>query len=588
MLRLQPNTTLQGGKYRIERVLGQGGFGITYLATHANLGRQVAIKEFFIKGVNERDEGRTTISVSNSDNRALFEEQLEKFCKEARRLNSLNNEHIVKVHDLFGENGTWYYVMEMIDGESLSERLNRTKRPLSEKEMDSVLPQILDALKEIHQNGMWHLDIKPSNIMIDKNNVVKLIDFGASKQIDPETGGPTIGTQFAFTPGYAPIELEGNDKNMIGNSTDFYSLGATIYKLLTSNDPPKPSVIINYSEDAFDLKHISSRYKELIVWMMQPKIEKRPQSVNDIDLVVSSPVQEPKPAPADKDEETIVAKQPEKPQTSKQEPLPFPTKMPKVIPNNTNDGGPDKKNHGIWLLLILGVLVGFVVLISKHGVSNNNSEVIIPQKERKFEYKQYNINGVVFDMVLIQDSLNNYYIGKTEVTNELWNSAMNSIPSDRTDYIASEDNSFFQSPVTGMTWGDANKFIEKINEMTGENFRLPTEKEWEYAASGANQSKEYCYAGSNNPLEVAWFHSKIHPVALLEPNEIGIYDMSGNVWEWCDGSEKNDNCTLHPYRGGGAYDDKLYSNIRNKKNRLIACDWWSYFEVGFRLAKDGQ
>ena len=112
MQHLQPNTTLQGGKYRIERVLGQGGFGNTYVGYNTEFEETVAIKEFFMKGVTERDETTSVVSVSNADNVQQFGEQREKFKKEARRLRKLKNEHIVKVHDLFEENGTAYYVMD--------------------------------------------------------------------------------------------------------------------------------------------------------------------------------------------------------------------------------------------------------------------------------------------------------------------------------------------------------------------------------------------------------------------------------------------------------------------------------------------
>ena len=125
MQHLQPNTTLQGGKYRIERVLGQGGIGNTYVGYNTEFEETVAIKEFFMKGVTERNANSTTVSVSNSENVDSFLQQKEKFKKEARRLRQLNNPHIVKVHDLFEENGTAYYVMDYVDGENLSERLKR-------------------------------------------------------------------------------------------------------------------------------------------------------------------------------------------------------------------------------------------------------------------------------------------------------------------------------------------------------------------------------------------------------------------------------------------------------------------------------
>ena len=282
MQHLQPNTTLQGGKYRIERVLGQGGFGITYVGYNTEFEETVAIKEFFIKGVTQRDNNQTSISVSNDENTSSFLEQKEKFKKEARRLRKLKNEHIVKVHDLFEENGTAYYVMDYIDGESLAERLKRTGKPMSEQDVKKLLPQILDALKEVHKNEMWHLDLKPGNIMVDKQRNAYLIDFGASKQIRAN-GSMTTSTALCYTPGYAPNEQIGQMYDRFGTWTDIYALGATIYNLLTNKKPPMAIDIEEDEEDAFDFPNtVSDGMRKLVVWMMQPKRKARPQSVDEI------------------------------------------------------------------------------------------------------------------------------------------------------------------------------------------------------------------------------------------------------------------------------------------------------------------
>ena len=279
MQHLQPNTTLQGGKYRIERVLGQGGFGNTYVGYNTEFEETVAIKEFFMKGVTERDETTCVVSVSNADNLQQFEEQREKFKKEARRLRKLKNEHIVKVHDLFEENGTAYYVMDYIEGESLAERIKKTGNPFTEAEVRSILSQILEALKEVHQNEIWHLDLKPGNIMVDKLGNAYLIDFGASKQIRAN-GSMTTSTALCYTPGYAPNEQIGQMYDRFGPWTDIYALGATIYNLLTNKKPPMAIDIEEDEEDAFDFPNtVSDGMRKLVVWMMQPKRKARPQSV---------------------------------------------------------------------------------------------------------------------------------------------------------------------------------------------------------------------------------------------------------------------------------------------------------------------
>ena len=282
MQHLQPNTTLQGGKYRIERVLGQGGFGNTYVGYNTEFEETVAIKEFFMKGVTERDETTSVVSVSNADNVQQFEEQREKFKNEARRLRKLKNEHIVKVHDLFEENGTAYYVMDYIDGESLAERIKKTGNPFTEAEVRGILSQILEALKEVHQNEIWHLDLKPGNIMVDKLGNAYLIDFGASKQIRAN-GSMTTSTALCYTPGYAPNEQIGQMYDRFGPWTDIYALGATVYNLLTNKKPPMAIDIEEDEEDAFEFPAtVSDEMRKLVVWMMQPKRKARPQNVSDL------------------------------------------------------------------------------------------------------------------------------------------------------------------------------------------------------------------------------------------------------------------------------------------------------------------
>ena len=250
---LQPGNTLQGGKYRIEKVLGQGSFGITYLASYATtiegaLGKmavdiKVAIKEFFMSEVNQRNEQTHGVEGSSS---TIFTNYRIKFRKEAQNLASLHHPHIVQVTDVFDENNTTYYVMQYIEGMSLDSFI-ASKGHVSANDTILIAAQIGQALSYMHQRHMLHLDLKPGNIMLDKQGQVHLIDFGLSKQYD-SNGEPESSTSIGMgTPGYAPIE----QANRMGQGKQFqatidvYAFGATVYKMLTGRRPDDASVILN-------------------------------------------------------------------------------------------------------------------------------------------------------------------------------------------------------------------------------------------------------------------------------------------------------------------------------------------------------
>lgn len=285
---LPVGTLLQNGKYRIERYLSSGGFGNTYVATNTEFEEQIAIKEFFMRGITERDGDSVSVSVSNRNNIEQFTSQKEKFKKEARRLRRLKNEHIVGVHDLFEENGTAYYEMDLIKGESLAERMKRTDQPLSEEDVLKILDQVLDALSVVHAQGLYHLDLKPANIMIDETGRALLIDFGASKQVSAGDGlSVSTSSALAFTPGFAPLEQTEQNIKSFGPWTDLYALGATLYKLLTGLTPPSASEILMTSTSLSFPTPISTKTQQLIAWMMKPRIDERPQRVEEIRLFLS-------------------------------------------------------------------------------------------------------------------------------------------------------------------------------------------------------------------------------------------------------------------------------------------------------------
>lgn len=278
--------TILKGKYRIISHLSSGGFGKTYLAVHGSRNTKVAIKEFFMNTANQREADGVTVSVDRTkENADAFSSQLAKFKKEYERLKLINNVHVVKVHECFEENGTAYYVMDFVEGDDLMGRLKQRRTPYAEKTVLGYLKQILDGLAAIHSAGLLHLDIKPSNIMVDAHGYVKLIDLGASKDYMRGVGA-TVLTGLARTDRYAPPEQIDGSYDKLGPWTDFYALGATIYYLLTCKEIPTWTEL---NEDksidkwnALPMPGISEETKSLVVWLMNTDREKRPRSVSEI------------------------------------------------------------------------------------------------------------------------------------------------------------------------------------------------------------------------------------------------------------------------------------------------------------------
>ena len=253
---LSSDTILQGGRYRIVKMLGEGGFGITYLGIQIGLERQIVIKEFFMKDYCERDEFSNLLYVPTSGNRDFVARFKEKFLKEARHIAKLNHPNIVSIIDVFEENGTAYYAMEFAVGGSLADKVER-EGCLSEEVATRYILQVANALKYIHQRNMNHLDVKPGNIMLNENDNVILIDFGLSKQYDVSTGHQTSTTPVGISHGYAPIEQykEGGVAEF-SPETDIYSLGATFYYLLTGVRPPGS---LEISEDGLPIDLLQAK-----------------------------------------------------------------------------------------------------------------------------------------------------------------------------------------------------------------------------------------------------------------------------------------------------------------------------------------
>ena len=316
---LQPGTVIHGthNDYRIERVLGQGSFGITYVANVRLKGRlgaiesaaMVAIKEFFLRDVSSRN-GLRVFSVSDS---TLCSDYRRDFLREAQNLSRLDNDHIVKVLETIEENDTVYYVMEYLSGGNLDQHI-LSHGKLSCREALDIALQIGEALKCMHAQHMLHLDLKPLNVMRGEDGHIVLIDFGLSKCFGAD-GQPESSTRIGQgTTGYAPIEQHSFKKtDGFMPTLDIYALGATLFKMLTGCVPPEASVVLNEGLPVDELSSagVPSAVIALVERAMQPLRRMRHQTVDEfVDeaqrLLASAPSSVGRPAAPSADAPTPV------------------------------------------------------------------------------------------------------------------------------------------------------------------------------------------------------------------------------------------------------------------------------------------
>ena len=282
-IHMEPGTILHD-RYIIGKILGYGGFGITYIGWDGKLEQKVAIKEYLPGEFSTRMPGQSQVTVFNGEKSEQFHDGMKKFIDEAKRLAKFQNEPgIVKIFDSFEENETAYIIMEYLDGETLTDYLKREKTIPEDQAVNMLMP-VMNSLQTVHAEGLLHRDIAPDNIFLTKNGDVKLIDFGASRYA---TTSHSRSLTVIIKPGYSPEE-QYRSRGDQGPYTDVYAIAATLYKMITGKTPPdameRRAKYENQNKDILEEPHklnkdISVNREVAILNAMNVRIEDRTPDV---------------------------------------------------------------------------------------------------------------------------------------------------------------------------------------------------------------------------------------------------------------------------------------------------------------------
>ncbi len=554
--------TLFHDRYTLVRLIGRGGFSEVWLAHDKYTGLELALKVYAPNGGTDD----TSIAI---------------FSDEIRRVYNLSHPNLLKPQHFAVCEGMPYIVMPYCANGSVVKQIGK----MSEAEIWTLLHDVATGLAYLHEQHIVHQDIKPDNILQAADGHYLITDFGISARTRTTlTKTQAISNTSAGTSAYMAPERFGS-KPAPTFASDIWALGATLFELIEGyvpfGDGALPAGLLqkNGAEIPEMKAQVSDTLKRTVCQMLAPNAWDRPTAETLATWAANPALVKPAAAASSRSTVRRVA-------------TPQPT---------DNTPKPKKTNRYGWLLF-LGIILAAIVV-----------GVVIRVKQGEEETLTFTANGVSFTMVYVQGgtftmgatseqgsdaddnekpthrvTVSSYYIGQTEVTQALWQAVMDNNPSHFKG---------LNRPVENISYNDCKAFIRKLNSLTGQNFRLPTEAEWEFAARGGNKSRGYKYAGSDNLSTVAWYDNNsgnaTHPVAQKSPNELGLYDMSGNVWEWCydwygNYSSNAQTKPQGPYsgsyrvgRGGGCYGFARSCRVSYRSSGTPSS---SYCNLGLRLA----
>jgi formylglycine-generating enzyme required for sulfatase activity len=601
------------GKYFILERLGTGGMGIVYRARRVHIGDEVAVKVLHKQ------------LVANAD-------MLERFRREARAAAQLRHPNIVSIIDLSearGEDAPAYLVMELIEGESLRALLRREKRLEVERAV-SLMRDICAGVGAAHRKGIFHRDLKPDNVIVLQPNEdreresVKVVDFGIAKLKD--AAGITTLTQTGMvigTPYYmSPEQCRGE---ALDARADVYSLGAIVYEMLAGVPPftaetPTGLIARHLFDTASPLPPSAGVNPALEAVVMRALAKDREQRQRDASALarelrealqtsgVTPPTQasardasaQSAPTPESSGEQPVTGEQRAISQEIVSAPtIPAHATTPTGLSFESSAAPRERKTRRVTLvigalavlLLIGGVVVWLSMSRQKEKPSTANQGSVKPSETPANVKPQTVKNGPGMEFVLVpagtfmmgsengdkdekpahQVTINNsIYMGKYEVTQAQWQQVMGSNPS--------RFKNCDQCPVEMVTWNDVQEFIKKLNAMNdGSTYRLPSEAEWEYACRAGTTND---YAGDLDAM--GWYDKnserKTHAVGQKQPNAFGLYDLHGNVWEWCED-------WYHDNYNGAPTDGSAWLGGGEQKKRVLRGGSWVNHANSLRSAQ---